>query len=77
MPLLREFFGEIMAKANRKAVSPKLMNKHFDDVLKVLDDMATSSFEIMPLFSASLRLSQKIVSMYKKAFNQGIMYAGK
>ena len=66
-----------MAKANRKAVSPKLMNQNFNDMLKVLDDMATSSFEIMPLFSESLRLSQKIVNMYKKAFNHGISNVGK
>ena len=64
-----------MAKANRKAVNSNQMNKNFDDVLKVLDDMATTSFEIMPLFSESLRLSQKIVGMYKKAFNHGIKNA--
>jgi len=64
-----------MAKANRKATNPKQMNQNFKDLLEVLDDMATSSFEIMPLFSESLLLSKKIVKMYQKAFNHGIKNA--
>lgn len=66
-----------MAKANKKALNPTQMNAHFDKLDKMLDDMATSSFEIMPLFSAALELARKIVRMYKKAFNEGIKYAKK
>ncbi len=65
-----------MAKANKKAVSPKLMNQNFDRVIEVLTDMGTQSEEIMPLFSDSLELSKKIVLMYKKAFNHGIKNSG-
>jgi len=66
-----------MAKANKKVTNTdknKLMNAGFDEMLQVLDGMATSSEEIMPLFSASLELSIKIVKTYKKAFNTGVKY---
>jgi len=68
-----------MAKANKKATNAnknKLMNTKFDELLSVLNDLATSSEEIMPLLSASLELSMKIVRTYKKAFNAGIKYVG-
>ncbi len=71
-----------MAKANKKATKSadehdKMMNAQFDELLSVLDGMATSSEEIMPLFSASLELSKKIVRTYKKAFNVGKKYVKK
>lgn len=67
-----------MPKANQKATKStkdKQMTSTFDELITVLSDMATGSEEIMPLFSASLELSIKIVRTYKKAFNVGKKYA--
>lgn len=63
-----------MAKANRQTKKITQMNANFDQILEVLEDMAACSEEIMPLFSASLKLSQEIVRTYKKAFNAGTKY---
>ena len=64
-----------MAKANKKAVHAKQMNANFDQMISVLDEMATGTEEIMPLFSSSMELSIKILRTYKKAFAAGIKYA--
>lgn len=63
-----------MAKANKKATNiPKVkqMNTDFDGISSTLSTVAVSSEEIMPLFSASLKLSIRILEEYKKAFNAG------
>lgn len=56
-----------MAKSTKK----KTMNTNFDQIQKVLTDVAAGSEKIMPLFSASLRLSIRILKEYQKAFNVG------
>lgn len=63
-----------MAKANRQTEKITQMNKNFDQMLGILEDMAASSEEIMPLFAASLELSRKIILTYKKAFNAGTKF---
>ena len=66
-----------MAKANqknKKQVSAKQMNTNFDGISKTLSDVAVSSEEIMPLFSASLKLAIRILEEYRKAFNAGTKY---
>lgn len=67
-----------MAKANKKATKAtenKQMTATFDELITILSDMATHSEEIMPLLSASLELSIRIVRTYKKAFIVGKKYA--
>lgn len=54
-----------------KPTKKKAMNTNFDQIQKVLTDGATGSEKIMPLFSASLRLSIRILKEYQKAFNVG------
>jgi hypothetical protein len=66
-----------MAKANKKATNiPKVkaMNTDFDILTAQLSDIAVGSEELMPLFSASLKLSITILREYKKAFNAGKKY---
>lgn len=66
-----------MAKANSKATKPtkkKLMNTNFNQIHTTLKEVADSSEEIMPLFSAALRLAIRILGEYQKAFNVGTKY---
>lgn len=55
-----------------RVTKTKAMNTNFDQIHKVLTEVATSSGEIMPLFSESLKLSIRILKEYQKAFNAGI-----
>jgi len=61
-----------MAKANKKDRDLTTVNKHFDIIENSLNGLIDSSEQIMPLFSDSLKLSRKILKMYKVAFNRGI-----
>jgi len=66
-----------MAKANKKVTNipkTKQMNTDFAHILGVFEDVAESTEEIMPLFSASVRLSIRILKEYVKAFNAGTKY---
>lgn len=64
-----------MAKANKKMKNPKQMNAGFDVIIKALEDIIATTEELMPLVSDSLKLTVKLVRLYKKSFNQGIKYA--
>lgn len=63
-----------MAKANKGTAKVKKMNTDFAQILGVLTDVAESTDEIMPLFSASIKLSIRILKEYIKAFNAGTKY---
>ena len=73
-----------MAKANKKVTNVnkkptnvKQMNTDFDGISATLSGVAVGTEEIMPLFSASLKLSVRILNEYQKAFNAGTKYAKK
>ncbi len=73
-----------MAKANKKVINVnkkptnvKQMNTDFDGISATLSGVAVGTEEIMPLFSASLKLSIRILNEYQKAFNAGTKYAKK
>ncbi len=68
-----------MAKANKKAtnVKPIDMATGFAHLYKIVSELEGASEELMPLFSASLRLSIKILRMYEKAFEAGKKYVKK
>ena len=66
-----------MAKANKKVTQPtkkKQMNTDFAQILATLEAVAEGTEEIMPLFSASIKLSMRILKEYVKAFNAGTKY---
>ena len=66
-----------MAKGNQKAtnVKPGQMAANFKSLYIIIDELTESSEEILPLFSASLKLSKKILRMYERAFEAGKKYA--
>lgn len=67
-----------MAKANqknKKNKKPNKMNAGFDVIIKALEDIIATTEELMPLVSDSLKLTVKLVRLYKKSFNAGIKYA--
>ena len=66
-----------MAKANRRATKVKKMNTNFAQILTTLEGVAEGTEEIMPLFSASIKLSIRILKEYIKAFNAGTKYVNK
>lgn len=65
-----------MAKGNKKVtkVKPVDMNPAFDNLFKILDALEETSEELLPLFSASIGLSKKILKQYKQAFEAGKKY---
>jgi len=63
-----------MAKANQNNKTipkAKKMNTDFDAISATFSDVAVGTEEIMPLFSASVKLAIKILKEYQKAFNAG------
>jgi len=63
-----------MAKANRQTKKITQMNANFDQIRETLQDVAKGTEEIMPLFSATIKLSIRILEEYIKAFNAGTKY---
>ena len=65
-----------MAKGNQKAtkVKPIDMTTGFKHLYTIIDELISSSEEVLPLFSASLVLSKKILRMYERAFEAGKKY---
>lgn len=68
-----------MAKGNQKAakVKPIDMTTSFKRLYTILNELIDASGEILPLFSASLELSKKILKMYERAFEAGKKYVKK
>ena len=58
-----------MAKGNKKAHEETNINKGFDALIKLFDDVKDTVKRDMPLLSKSLELDIEIIKIYKEAFN--------
>jgi len=56
-------------KANKKAIEETNINKGFDELTKLFDDIKDTVKRDMPLLSKSLELDIEIIKVYKEAFN--------